>query len=132
MDPSTRQHLVIPALVATACLATVVMSQVVADRFVDRTSIDLAVLPFALPLLTPFVFVPVFLAVIAAKPGLLRHLVVVASVAVAATAGALTVTTDDAQAGLAILLVSYVCLPLAALAGLLRLVGPARRRLRRN
>lgn len=51
----------------------------------------------------------------AARAGVMRGVVLVLMTAVAAVAGVLVVATDDAQAGLAVLLVSYFAIPLAAL-----------------
>ena len=55
----------------------------------------------------------------------MRIAVLVVMTATAGTAGVLAVASDDAQAGLAVLIVSYVALPLA---GAIEVVNYLRRR----
>lgn len=74
-----------------------------------------------------FVAPPTFLAIVVARHPAVRGAVLVVVTAAAAVAGALVATTDDAQAGLEVLWVAYVALPLALAVWLGQEVAAARR-----
>ncbi len=86
---------------------------VVADLSVEDKSTSLGGLIAAAPLCLAFVALPSLLALAVARRRLMWISVVIVMTAVAAAAGILVATTDDAQAGLAVLLVPYVAVPLA-------------------
>jgi len=85
-----------------------------AMALVDFRSTSLIGLAAAAPLYLSFVALPSLLALAVVRAGLLRIVVLVLLTAVAATGGVLVVTTDDAQAGLAVLWVPFVAIPVAA------------------
>jgi hypothetical protein len=68
------------------------------------------------PVTLGFVALPSLLALAAARTRLTRLVVLMVMTGVAAWAGVSIVTTDDAQAGLAVLWVPFVALPLATVA----------------
>lgn len=94
--------------------AAFLLTSAVADTWVDETSSSLVGLVGASPVYVVFVAAPSALALAAASPGWMRAVVLVVMTGAAIAAGVLVVTSEDAQAGLAVLLVPYVALPLAA------------------
>ena len=99
----------------------------VADIWVDDKSISLVALVAASPVYLGFVALPSLFALAAASPGWMRVTVLTAMTAVAMIAGVLVGTSDDAQAGLAVLLVPYVGVPLGAVVWVARTAMNARR-----
>jgi hypothetical protein len=100
---------------------------VVAAAVTSNTSIDAGRLAVSAPFYLALVGAPSLLAVWTAPPrGTLPTLVAMSTVA--AVAGWLVAATDDAQAGLAVLLVPYVAVPLAVLFSSARLVATLWRR----
>jgi hypothetical protein len=87
----------------------------VADAWVDDRSGSLAGLAAAAPLYLGFVALPSMLSLLAARTAVTRLIVLVVMTAVAAMSAVLVATSDDAQAGLAVLWVPYVAIPLAVL-----------------
>jgi hypothetical protein len=78
----------------------------------DVSSPDLAGLALSAPLYLAFVALPVLAPLSAARRRWMIVTVTVVTTVTAAVAGVLVATTDDAQAGLAVLWVPYVALPL--------------------
>ena len=74
-----------------------------------------------------FVAPPAYLAIVVARHPAVRWAVLAVVTAAAAVAGVLVATTDDAQAGLAVLWVAYVALPLALAVWLGQRIVAARR-----
>jgi len=93
--------------------AAFVLATALADVWVDYKSISVAGLVTAAPLYLVFVALPSALPLAAARSRSLWLAVLVVMTGVAAIAGVLVVTTDDAQAGLAALWVPFVAIPLA-------------------
>ncbi len=87
----------------------------VADAWVDDRSGSLAGLAAAAPFYLGFVAVPSMLPLLAARTALTRLIVLVVMTAVGAISAVLVATSDDGQAGLAVLWVPYVAIPLAVL-----------------
>lgn len=79
--------------------------------WVEFRSVSIGVLVAGAPLYLGFVALPSLLPLAAARAGVMRAAVLVLMTGVAV----LAVATDDAQAGLAVFLVPYVAVPLAAL-----------------
>jgi hypothetical protein len=86
---------------------------VLADLWVDDRSTSHGGLAAAAPHYLGFVALPSLLPLAAARRGATWIVVLVVMTAVAVVAGILAVTTDDAQAGLAILWVPFVAVPSA-------------------
>ncbi|MDQ3978400.1 MAG: RDD family protein [Actinomycetota bacterium] len=80
----------------------------------------------AAPAYLGFVALPSLAPIVVARASLTRLIVVVMMTAVAGTAGALVATSDDAQAGLAVLWVPFVAIPLAAALGVAQRVAERR------
>lgn len=106
----------------TAALASLIpwaaflLATVVADNWVDYKSTSLGGLAVASPFYLGAVALPSMLALLAARAGVMQIVVLVLLTLVAAVAGVLVMTTDDAQAGLAVLWVPYAAIPVAAVA----------------
>jgi RDD family len=112
----------IPWAAFVACLA---VSDVRADG--ESASVGAVIALIAVsPVYLLFVALPSLLPLAAAAPGRMRAAVVAVMTATAALAGVLVGTSDDAQAGLAVLLVSYVGLPLGAIIWVTRTAANAR------
>ncbi len=75
-----------------------------------------------------FVSGPSLVAVSVAKPGIGRWCATAIMTVVAAIAGVFVITTDDAQAGLAVLWVLFTALPLAAAIGIGQAIAARRSR----
>lgn len=101
-----------PVLASLVPWAAFLVATALADRWVQYKSGSLAGLVRSAPFYLGFVALPSALPIAAARAGVMRLGVVVVMTAVAAVAGVLVVTTDDAQAGLAVLLVPMVAIPL--------------------
>jgi hypothetical protein len=99
----------------------------ITDIWVDYKSISLVALIAASPVYLGFVALPSLFPLAAAPPGWMRLTVLTVMTAVAVIAGVLVVTSDDAQAGLAVLLVPYLGVPLGALVWVARTAMNARR-----
>ena len=99
----------------------------VAAAVTNNTSIDAGRLLVSVPFYIALVGAPSLLAVWTA-PGRGTLPTLVTMTLVAAVAGWLVAATDDAQAGLAVLLVPYVAVPLAVLFSSARLVATVWRR----
>ena len=84
------------------------------------------------PVYVIFVAVPSALPLAAASRGWMRWAVLTVMSAVAIAAGVTVVTSDDAQAGLAVFLVPYVGVPLAGAALVVRATLSRLQRLRRS
>lgn len=95
----------------------------VADTHVDFKSVSASGMIAGLPLYLAFVGLPSVFPFALARHAWVRAVVLLAMTATAATAGALVVTTDDAQAGLAVLIVAYVGVPLAVVIALGHAIG---------
>ena len=106
--------LVLPmvAFIATVALGAVAL---------DRVSLDLSGSWTALPFLVLVTGGPALL-VVAVSPDRLRLVALGAMSILAAVAGWLVASTDDAQAGLAVLVVPAVALPLAVVIATARVV----------
>ena len=113
------------ALASLLPWAAFLVATALADRWVDHTSGSFAGLVASAPWYLGFVAAPAYLPLAAARHRLVRIAVLVVMTATAGTAGVLVVASDDAQAGLAVLVVSYVALPLA---GAIEVVNYLRRR----
>jgi hypothetical protein len=85
----------------------------VADLSVENKSTSLGGLIASAPVYLAFVALPSLLPLAVARRGLVWISVVIVMSAVAVAAGILVMTTDDAQAGLAVLWVAFVAVPLA-------------------
>lgn len=85
----------------------------IADLSVEYKSTSLSGLIATASFYLGFVALPSLLPLAAAQRGMMWIAVLIVMTAVAAFAGILVVTTDDAQAGLAVLFVPYVAVPLA-------------------
>lgn len=96
-----------------APFAAFFLSSVVAAIAVEFKSLSLGGLLISVSIYLMFVAAPSFLAIVAGRFLWLRLALVGAMTAVAGVAGVLIVATDDAQAGLAVLFVPYVAIPLA-------------------
>ena len=96
---------------------------VAADTQVDYKSVSASGMVAGLPLYLAFVGLPSALPFALARHAWVRVVVLLAMTATAATAGTLVVTTDDAQAGLAVLIVAYVGVPLAVVIALGHAIG---------
>lgn len=104
-----------PAVLASLIpWAAFLLATAVADVWVDYESTSLGGLAAAAPFYLGVVALPSMLPLLAARAGVMRLAVLVVMTAVAAISGVLVVTTDDAQAGLAVLWVPFVAIPLAA------------------
>ncbi|MEA3218264.1 MAG: hypothetical protein QOJ19_4420 [Acidimicrobiia bacterium] len=100
------------------------LATIVADFWVDFRRVSYSGLATGAPVYLPFVALPSLLPLVAARSGWPRSVVLVVMTAVGAVAGTLVMTTDDAQAGLAVLIVPYVAVPFAAVIAIFRwLVG---------
>ena len=99
---------------------------VVADAFVDRTSLSLTGLVLSSPFYLAFVALPSLAPIAIAQQPPTRVGAVVVMTGAAAVAGTLVVTTDDAQAGLAVLLVPVIAVPLALFIGIAQAVTDRR------
>ena len=101
------------ALVATLVpTATFIAAVAVADVWVDFRSVSLRGLLGATPIYLAIVSLPSLLPISATRSSRARVVATVFMAVVAAWAGALAIATDDAQAGLAVLIVPYVAVPL--------------------
>jgi hypothetical protein len=94
-----------------------------ADTQVDFKSLSASGMVAGLPLYLAFVGLPSVFPFALARLVWVRAVVLLVMTATAATAGALVVTTDDAQAGLAVLIVAYVGVPLAVVIALGHAIG---------
>lgn len=88
---------------------------VITDRWVDFRSVSLVGVARAIPLTLVVVALPSLGAIAAARPVVMRRAVTAFMAVVSAGAGVAAVATDDAQAGLAVLWVPVVALPLAVI-----------------
>jgi len=93
--------------------AAFLLALALGDVGVDSGWISSDGLGTAAPAALGFVALPAALPLVAARTGLLRLGALVVMTAVAVVAGVLVVTTDDAQAGLAVLWVPMAAIPLA-------------------
>jgi hypothetical protein len=101
-----------------------ILATVIADIWVQFRSVSYTGLVSSVPTLLAFVALPSALPVIAARPGWPRFLVLLVMTVLAATVGTLVMVTDDAQAGVAVLLVPFVAAPFAVAIAIFRwLVG---------
>lgn len=105
----------------------------VADLFVQDRSVRLGGLAASAPLYLAFVALPSVLPLALARHRTVRATVVLFMTAIAVVASTSIVVTDDAQAGLAVLLVGAAAIPLAVVVGVGEaLVAGLRRRARRG
>lgn len=109
-DQTRLQRSVLASLIPWAAFLA---ATVVADRWVEYKSTSLAGLAAAAPLYLGFISLPSLLPLVVARRGAAWIAVLAVMTAVAVAAGVLIVTTDDAQAGLAVLWVPIVAIPLA-------------------
>lgn len=126
----TPSRLTSPGAAALASLVPLVAylaAIAVADRGVEQRSVPLIGLVAAAPVYLGFVSLPSLLPLLAARTAGLRLFAVLVMTGVAGTAGVLVVTTDDAQAGLAVLIIPYVAIPLAGVLWVASAVVAARR-----
>jgi RDD family len=93
--------------------AAFLIALAVVDAGRDHGSGSLAGLAAVAPVYLGFVALPSLFPLLAARAGARRLAVLVVMTAVAATSAVSMATSDDAQAGLAVLLVPYVAIPLA-------------------
>lgn len=84
-----------------------------ADAFIERTTVSPAGLASFAASSLAFVALPSLAPIAAARSSAVGWAAAAVMTVVAAIAGVLVVATDDAQAGLAVLWVPYVALPLA-------------------
>jgi hypothetical protein len=94
-----------------------------ADTQVDFKSISASDMVAGLPLYLAFVGLPSVFPFALARLVWVRAVVLLVMTATAATAGALIVTTDDPQAGVAVLIVAYVGVPLGVVIALGHAIG---------
>jgi hypothetical protein len=95
----------------------------IAVRFSDLRSIDTSrFLIQSAPFYLGFVAAPSMLPLLVTRPGAMRKVVLGIMTATAIGAGIGVATIDDAQAGLAVLWVPYVAVPLAALLTIMQAV----------
>jgi hypothetical protein len=130
MTSSTQAPLARPWSTAAASLvpwAAFLAAMAITDIWVDYKSMSLVALIAASPVYLGFVALPSLFPLAAAPPGWMRLTVLTVMTAVAVIAGVLVVTSDDAQAGLAVLLVPYVGVPLGAVIWVARTAMNARR-----
>ena len=97
-----------------------------ADTWVDDRSGSLSGLAAAAPFYLGFGALPSMLPLLAARTAVTRLVVLAVMTGVAATSAVLVATTDDAQAGLAVLWVPYVGIPLGVLLWVGRAVAARR------
>jgi hypothetical protein len=97
------------------------------DIWVDDSSGTFVGLMAASPLYLGFVALPSLFPLAAASRGWMRMTVLTVMTVVAVIAAVLVVTTDDAQAGLAVLLVPYVGVPLGMVVWVAQTVSKARK-----
>lgn len=107
--------------------AAFVAGMYVADGLVDWRSVEWTDPDGTAAYVVGFVGVPAMLPLAAARAGWVRGGVLLAMTAVATLAGTLVITIDDAQAGLAVLLVGYLAVPLTVTLWLFRAVSTFRR-----
>lgn len=122
---SSSRWIAIPASLVPC--AAFVLAMVITDKVVDAKSLSSEGLPALVPYCLGFVALPSALPLAVARRHASRILVAVALTLVAALAGALIVATDDAQAGLAVLWVPLVAVPLAVVVGLAQALAGRRR-----
>ena len=103
------------ALASLIPWAAFLFAMVAADLFVDYKSTSLVGLVASAPAYLGFVALPSLLPLIAARRGVMWVAVLVVMTAIAAVAGVLVVTTEDAQAGLAVLWVPLLAVPMAGI-----------------
>ncbi len=111
-----------PMVASLVPWAAFLLAATLARVWADGTSLSRARLVAVSPVYLAFVALPSLLPLAAARPGLMRLVVLLVMTAVAAIAGVLVATNDDAQAGLAVFLVPYVALPLSVVLWLARAV----------
>jgi hypothetical protein len=99
----------------------------VTDIWVDYRSGSFVGLIAASPAYLGFVALPSLFPMAAASPGWMRVSVLTVMTAVAVVAAVLVVTSDDAQAGLAVFLVPYVGVPLGTVVWVAQTVLNARK-----
>ncbi len=102
------------------------VSITVADYATNDHSVSLVGLAFAAPFSLGFVALPSYFPLAAASPGWMRRLVLAVMTAVATFAGVSVVTTDDAQAGLAVLWVPLVAVALGVVLWVVRVARSSR------
>lgn len=85
-----------------------------ADSWLGDRSTSLVLLPASVPVSIGFVALPSFLPLAVARHRATKIVVLALMTSTAVIAGVLVETTDDAQAGLAVLWVPYAAVPLAA------------------
>jgi len=90
---------------------------------IDYKSVSATGMLAAFPVYVVFVGLPSIVPFAVARFSWLRAVVLLVMTATAATAGALVATTDDAQAGLAVLIVAYVGVPLGVMIAVGQAIG---------
>jgi hypothetical protein len=108
--------------------ATFIIATVVAVQFSTYKHIAVSGTVPQLIISVMFVSGPCLVPISVAKPGIVRWCATALMTVVAAIAGALVITTDDAQAGLAVLWVPFAALPLAAAIGIGQAIAARRSR----
>jgi hypothetical protein len=101
----------------------------VADQFVEFGNIDnLSGKLGAIPVYLGFISLPSLGPIAAARPGPMRQVATAIMTIVAVVACVLVIATDDAQAGLAVLLVPFTAVPLGLIVLAIRLALDRRER----
>ena len=101
------------ALASLVPWAAFLVTATVVDPGREHGSLSLEGVVAAAPFYVLVVALPSMLPLLAARTGRRRLVLLIALTALAAVTAVLMVTSDDAQAGLAVLLVPYVAIPLA-------------------
>lgn len=101
------------ALKSLVPAAAFLLSLAAAKPWTDPGSFSLLGLVLVAPFVAGYVSAPCFLVLVAARAGVMRVLVLVSMTAVAVVTGIRLAANDDAQAGLEILLVPVMAVPLA-------------------
>ena len=109
-------------------VAAFIAAVLVADVWFGYTSGSLRGLVSSLPFLVATVAAPSFLAINAARDRSRRIMVTGIVTVTAITAAVFAVTSEDAQAGLWVLLVAYVAVPLAVVVWAYEAIREGRRR----
>lgn len=123
----TQTRLWTSALASPIPWAAFLGATVVADVWIERTSISYGGLVTSSPFYLGFVALPSLFPLAVARRGTMWLAVLAAMTGVSALAGVLVVTTDDAQAGLAVLWVPFVAVPLAGVIWIGEAVAARRR-----
>ena len=111
--------------------AAFLVAAAVADMWVHQELSAIA-LAAAAPWSLGFVALPAMVPLVVARAGATRAGVLIVMTAVATISAVLVVTTDDAQAGLAVLWVPFLAIPLATVVWIGRAVAARRNRSTRS